>query len=275
MINCIVIYNISYYHNIKIMYKYKILLIFIIIPSLTSGIPIGTTLCDICDDMIVQDYMQDAWGNKFHQNHMENGNFCSTCSRIISKRITDGGFQFNDGRFMCSLCESSIINSESKKLKSIENVLVVLSNVGIYIDINEFEVNITPKEILQSQISNVSQHHKETIKALTYFKNNKYSINTLWGLHKVEFEAVLAHELMHVWVDYNNIRLHRDKLEGFCNLGSALIYDNVNTKLSTILKKSMSESNDPVYGRGYKYMNSLLEKHGWEKLISILRHNHN
>ena len=37
----------------------------------------------------------------------------------------------------------------------------------------------------------------------------------------------------------------------------------------------MSESNDPVYGRGYKYMNSLLEKHGWEKLVSILRDNHN
>ena len=98
----------------------------------------------------------------------------------------------------------------------------------------------------------------------------------LWGLHQIEFESALAHELLHVWVDYNNIRLHKDKLEGFCNLGSALIYDDANTKLSKILKKSMLENNDPIYGRGYKYMNSLLEKHGWKKLISIIREsNHN
>lgn len=255
---------------------YKILLIFIVVLSGASGIPTMTTLCDICNEIITQDYMQDAWGNKFHQDHLENGRFCSTCSRVISKRLTDGGFQFNDGRYMCTLCESSIVNSETKKLKSIENVLAAFSNVGIYIDINEFEVSIKQKDELQSYLSSVSRHHKETIKALTYYNNNKYTISTLWGLHRIEFESVLAHELLHVWVDYNNIMLHKDKLEGFCNLGSALIYDNADTKLSRILKRSMSENNDPVYGRGYKYMNSLLEKHGWKKLISIVRDsNHN
>ena len=81
----------------------------------------------------------------------------------------------------------------------------------------------------------------------------------------------MAHELLHVWLHQNQIKLSLSLTEGFCNLGSALIYDNANTKLSKILKKSMSESNDPVYGRGYKYMNSLLEKHGWKKLLSIVR----
>ena len=70
---------------------------------------------------------------------------------------------------------------------------------------------------------------------------------------------------MHVWIDYNNIKLNKSKLEGFSNLGSGLVYDNYNLELAKVLKSSMKKNDDPIYGKGYKYMSSLLEIHGWEK----------
>ena len=116
----------------------------------------------------------------------------------------------------------------------------------------------------------IKKHSKKTIKAYTFFNNKNYEVNILWGLNQIEFEAVLAHELLHVWIDYNNLKINNDKLEGFCNLGSSLVYKSYDLKLADILQKSIEEDNDPTYGRGYVYMNFLLEHHGWNELISIL-----
>ena len=45
-------------------------------------------------------WVKDIWGNRYHSYHKKNGNFCDTCSRMISIRLTGGGFQFNDGRYI-------------------------------------------------------------------------------------------------------------------------------------------------------------------------------
>ena len=71
----------------------------------------------------------------------------------------------------------------------------------------------------------------------------------------------------------SGIKLNKSKLEGFCNLGSTLVYDSYDLELSRVLKKSIEYNPDPVYGKGYKYMNSLLEIYGWDKLISMLLNN--
>ena len=35
----------------------------------------------------------------------------------------------------------------------------------------------------------------------------------------------------------------------------------------------MKKNDDPIYGKGYKYMSSLLEIHGWNELTNMLLHN--
>ena len=231
------------------------------------------TYCDICNEVILSEYYIDAWGNKFHSAHKEKGAFCNTCSRIISKGLTGGGFKFNDGRHMCKLCSASMINSEHLKIESINNVMSILKEIDISIDDQFLSINLVDRESLQNATFSISSHSKKTIKGYTYYNNHKYVINILWGLNRLEFEAILAHELLHVWVDYNNIKLNKSKLEGFCNLGSTLVYDSYDLELSRVLKKSIEDNPDPVYGKGYKYMNSLLEIYGWDKLISMLLNN--
>ena len=231
------------------------------------------TYCDICNEAIVTEYYMDAWGNKFHAEHKENGFFCNTCSRIISKNLTGGGIEFNDGRHMCKLCSASMINSDYLKIESINNVMDILKEIDVSINDQFLSINLVDRESLQSATFSISSHSKKTIKGYTYYNNNEYIINILWGLNRLEFEAILAHELLHVWIDYNNIKLNKSKLEGFCNLGSVLVYDNYDLELARILKKSIEENPDPIYGKGYKYMNSLLEIYGWDKLLSMLLNN--
>ena len=250
---------------------------FIIIILLSNLLSIEDSICDICSTPLSKLYLEDAWGNKYHEEHLKNGFFCNTCSRIISKRITRGGFQFNDGRFMCNLCEAKIVKTSKSKLASIsiDSVLRILQNKGINIEKNEFEINLIDKYSLQSSVYKTTNHNLETLKAITILDNKKYIINILWGLHQLEFEGVLAHELIHVWIDYHNIKLSDSKLEGFCNIGSSFIYKNSNTELSKILLKSLENNDDPIYGYGYKYMNVMIKKYGWNDVANrLLSHNH-
>ena len=97
-----------------------------------------------------------------------------------------------------------------------------------------------------------------------------YTIFMLFGLPRIEFEAVLAHELLHVWLYKNQITLSLSSTEGFCNLGSYLIYKNDNTQFSNIHINAMATSKDQVYGKGFRKMKVQLEKLGWKKLIANL-----
>ena len=250
---------------------------FIIIILLSKLLSMDGSICDICFEPLNKSYLQDAWGNKYHQIHLKNGFFCDTCSRIISKRITRGGFQFNDGRFMCNLCEANIVKANDSKLisTSIDSIIKILKSKGINLENNDFEINLVDRHSLQSSISETTNHNLETLKAITILDNKQYIINILWGLHQLEFEGVLAHELIHVWIDYHNIKLSDSRLEGLCNIGSSFVYKNTNTELSKILLKSLENNSDPIYGHGYKYMNVMIKKYGWDDVVHrLLNHNH-
>ena len=251
---------------------------FIIIICLSTLLSIDNSICHICFEPLNKFYLKDAWGNKYHQEHLEEGTFCGTCSRIISKRITRGGFQFADGRFMCNLCEASIIKTDESKLFSIsiDSVIKILNSKGINLEGNEFEINLVDRYSLQSSIHEISSHNLENLKAITILDDKKYVINILWGLHQLEFEGVLAHELVHIWADYHNMKLSNSKLEGLCNVGSAFIYKNNNTELSNVLLKSLENDNDPIYGYGYKYINVIIKKYGWKDVVNkLINHNYN
>ena len=70
--------------------------------------------CSLCLEILTGEYLVDAWGNPFHKSHEAEGIYCSSCSRIISEGVTQGGYKLDDGRFLCSLCQSNIVQSISQ-----------------------------------------------------------------------------------------------------------------------------------------------------------------
>ena len=68
----------------------------------------------------------------------------------------------------------------------------------------------------------------------------------------------------------NQLDLASDVREGFCNLGSNIVYEHYESNLSKYRIKSMEESLDPDYGIGYKKMKSLLDQIGWKRLLRKL-----
>ena len=87
--------------------------------------------CSICLTILHENYLIDAWGNPFHTKHEKEGVFCNSCSRIISESITQGGYRYNDGRHICSLCQISVVQNESMINSSYLSVISQLNIIGI------------------------------------------------------------------------------------------------------------------------------------------------
>ena len=231
-------------------------------------------ICTICLQVLTGEYSIDAWENPFHSHHANEGIFCHSCSRIISQGITQGGVRYTDGRHLCSLCQASVVESDSTIYSAYTSVIEQFIAVGIH----NIPHNIPIKLINLIELnSKCSQSHVDlkgfTHTAHKYKTQPNYTIFILFGLPQIEFEAVLAHELLHVWLDQNKIRLSPKKTEGFCNLGRYLIYQNNQSYFSKIHLKAMDNSKNSTYGIEYHKMKDKLEQIGWKILISDLRNN--
>ena len=101
--------------------------------------------------------------------------------------------------------------------------------------------------------------------------NENFTIYILSNLHRLNFRAVLAHEILHVYLFNNNISLKKSLIEGFCNLGSKFVYNSApESKISELKLESMFINNHPEYGRGFRIMDAELERKGWAVLLKNL-----
>ena len=60
-------------------------------------------------------------------------------------------------------------------------------------------------------------------------------------------------------------------VEGFCNLVSEATLIREKGKLASIIRENMKQSDNPVYGAGYRRMKQRLEVLGWTALLAEMK----
>ena len=98
-----------------------------------------------------------------------------------------------------------------------------------------------------------------------------FTIYILNNLPKTQFEAILAHELLHIWLYKKSIFLDNSTMEGFCNLGSYLIYTLDETKFSNIHLMSLEnkEKNPDAYK--YKILKSIMKRESFQYILNNIK----
>ena len=247
--------------------SYKIYFSIILLSLLISNQTYNN--CSVCLSPMDGKYLIDAWGNKFHQKHEQDGYYCSSCSRLISEALTHGGYKTIDNRYICSLCYSDLVYQNHIIEASKIHVINQLEKVGFLGLSNNIPVILLDKSKLL-ELSETAYH--KNLKGFTKItkknnnSDNQYIIYILNNLHQIEFDAVLAHEYLHVWQNNQNIKLNDADSEGLSNLASELIYKNYNNTFSRVLNNSLNNDNT-IYGDGYRKMKNIKDQIGWERLI--------
>ena len=232
--------------------------------------------CDICRLPIQGQYIEDFWGNMYHEKHANSLPDCDNCSRLICETLTGGGYSINGKRYVCSVCEPAVVSDQSQIARSLQDVKALLKKVGIQDLPRRIPITMVADkdELIRlsgnrlGKIRGYTQYEAETLGRKTI--SETYHIFILSDLREIVFDAVLAHELLHVYQIQNGYKLKSDVREGFCNLGSQLVYDHDGSDLARLQLRTMYESDDPDYGKGFRNMSSRLDQMGWEGILNNL-----
>ena len=230
-------------------------------------------ICSICEKQIKdKQYYVDIWDNPFHIYHKKVGTFCECCSRIISQKITNGGYILNDGRHICSLCDVSIIRTSEEVTNSFKYVNSILKKNGIdNIDINEIKIALIDKIQMKEYYGPYKVDHLHGMTKIEPINKEPFKIYILNNLPKTQFEAILAHELLHIWLYKKNIFLDNLTMEGFCNLGSYIIYSLDDTRFSKIHLMSLENEDKNPEAYKYKILKSMLEKENFRYILKNIK----
>ncbi|RJP75219.1 MAG: protein DA1 [Desulfobacteraceae bacterium] len=234
--------------------------------------------CVVCQRPIEGRMMIDPWGNQAHEKHGDNRTIaCSSCMRIISNKTSKGGYRYTDGRTICGFCRPTVVEKSDEVMKSRNTVLAVLHSIGITDIPTTIPVHVVDMEHLkQYSKSRHTPNSKGFTTCMVSYRNDrtvsrKQSIYILNGLPLSEFNGVLAHEIMHVWLNEKDIKLTDPETEGFCNLGTMKVYQEDGSKFAMILLENMEKDSDPLYGDGYRDMKKKVQMMGWDKLIQHIQ----
>ena len=231
--------------------------------------------CTICDQPLQGKYFTDYWGNSFHGSHSSELPECSTCGRLICDELTRGGFELDDGRFLCGICNETEVSEDFLLESSISYVHRLLESKGIYNLPADIPITLVNQERLKQLATSYSDamhgftdHNMQTRNGRVVSKNSHIYI--LSHLPLTMFRAILAHELMHVYLFERDLDLRSDIREGFCNLGAALVYRDSRSEYAKFRLLNMEQSQDPDYGYGYRKMSAELDRWGWRYLLESL-----
>jgi hypothetical protein len=241
-------------------------------------------VCSLCQGAIEGSYLYDGWGQKAHPEHDQHPTGqCHVCARLMSPAATTGSKVLSDGRLLCSFCHSAEIHDFRQIQAAKLDVIAQMQAVGFdyipdYIQVKlDEDQQLINQRLRASATGNIHGYTRTAQRNIPgYGLILEHGIHVLSGLPKVAFKGVLAHELLHVWINERPLKhLSHEQVEGFCNLGSALICQNAlkheGDELARVLLQRMDEDPDPAYGNGYRAMAWRLEQMGWPALLQALQ----
>lgn len=208
--------------------------------------------CLICNMAISGRYWIDAWQQTICGCHKVE--YCSSCGRFV--KPTD--LHLSDGRCLCSFCQPSVVSLPQHVEWVEKRVRSILSSQGVLDVPQDITIKIvTPMEMAKlngkGQINLLQPGLACTSKTVGLFVSRcKHTIYIFDYLPKIKFAGVLAHEMLHAWQHEKGISMSPMFTEGFCNLGSYVVYAAINTELSQLFMKNLEEDTDPIYGDGFR-----------------------
>lgn len=231
--------------------------------------------CDICKQPLTATFYTDYWGNHFHTHHGNEYDECSSCGRLICAELTQGGGRMADGRPICFLCRQSSVSTQHE----IESSLAYIKQQFRLNQIDGFPPEMPITLVDRIKLRQIATGYRENMQGFTDLNiqtrngeviSRSYHIYILTGLPTTMFRAVLAHEMLHVYLGERDLNPPSDVSEGFCNLGSAMIYKLSDSEFAQFQLSNMDASKDPVYGYGYRKMAARLDKLGWRDLLQSI-----
>ena len=234
--------------------------------------------CVVCGEIIRGRYLLDYWGNACHPDHLQTVARCDFCRRFLAGACTEGMVKLGDGRMLCGICAPSSVTSEGKARVLMRDVSRELARHGITVQTSGIDIRLVGEPQLRS-IAGTDNSDTKGYVDYQVDKNlfgtvtrRRVTIYILAGMPRVQAAGTLAHELMHVW-QFMQGRLHVEKAlsEGSANFAASLVLSSIGGVEATYSIDMMRQDPDPVYGGGFRRVQSFVDREGITAWLDLLR----
>lgn len=231
--------------------------------------------CCVCGKRL-ESVHTDWYGNLACDEHYHT---CYYCGKIITPQIGGedeiklnnyiNGERETHSYYICGNCKSSIINDDLDVERCRKEIMELFSNNGITGIPDDIPIELT-------DMSAEEEAKGYSVWGLNYAyltecrSHYSFKISIFNELPELQFKSTLAHELLHSWLNLYAIILPENEKEGFCNLGSMLVYRKCQSDISDYSIYLLDNNDDPIYGDGYRLMKMRLDKLGWKGLMDAL-----
>lgn len=239
--------------------------------------------CFFCHKEIIGKYFIDQWKHNVCASHLDKKEvtICTSCGAFTTYSPS------HDGRCLCYNCKSTVVSTRSEISASLTYVKNLLISVGFdfgtcYVDDIPIEI-VSASKMAEIQNTSISTNNKGVTETETQMQGtSKSDMKVIGHTHKIymlsdqpriEFLGTLAHELLHVWQNEHGIKLPLMKSEGLCNMGSYLVYSTDKSSIADSDIKNLKESQDTIYGDGFRYVFAKYEVSGWRGIIQSVTKN--
>jgi hypothetical protein len=225
-------------------------------------------VCALCGSAIKSRYVEDHWGNAYHRTHEGAAPKCDYCSRFLSPSLTGGGVTYDDGRVACGICRRSAIVRASQATALMKWTALGLKGLGIDVNTGGIRLHLVDLGWLRTRTGDGSH----TLRGYTSYEettlggaraSTSIDVYLLSGMPREDAVATLAHELMHVWHSLRHLRRQDPAfVEGSCNYASYLVLSRDPTPQAGYIIQKLMESDDLVYGGGFRRVKRFAEEKG-------------
>lgn len=233
--------------------------------------------CALCSGIVRGEYLQDFWGNSYCMRHEQDAPVCDSCGRFIADGTTGGGVRYDDGRFVCNICQPKSVTDIDEILDLVHDVAKQMRSAGMKVDYDGIRIHLIGRDEMQK----LSGHHSEGLRGFTDYREDfrvfgkshdrRMDMYLLYGMPRMELISTIAHELGHVW-QFNRGCFRNDRAwnEGSCNYIAYLVLAKYPGRESSFFRASLSRDDDSVYGEGFRRVKNLAEAEGTKSWLRYL-----
>lgn len=230
--------------------------------------------CDICTQPLAGKYVQDAWGFKYHPEHVNQIPQCFSCGRLAHPKMTGQGYQYADKRVVCGICRKTAVVAQGTAETAFAEAVAWFEKRLPFPEKPHFKLVIADLNRLQSHMKRSGRQtlgvtlKNVTMQGKTEVNRQIQGIVILAGLPRQFFLSVAIHELMHAWLFESRISpLPLKTEEGLCMLMEELFLKEQKGDEAVFYRKQYRQSKDPIYGEGFRQAHEAYQKLGLEKLL--------
>jgi LIM domain-containing protein/protein DA1 len=233
--------------------------------------------CHVCNKVVLDEYVEDYWGNFAHAAHRKETPSCDFCKRFIAGGFAAHAVTLPDGRRLCGICAATSVTTPAKAEELARMVSSSLDARGVRVQTDEISFLLLGKDKMRKMSPDPEGHALGfTDFQTTPTKDSGHvsycNIGVLNGMPEIQMAATLAHEIMHVFLFKAGVRpVSTPWLEGSCEYASYLVMGDMETKESQFIRHNIEANTDSIYGGGFRQVKQFVEKNGVDGWLDALR----